>query len=292
MNKSIFKKIAIVARSQSPVIAQPLKHLLSILTQHKVDVLLDEKAAVEHGLTEYKTVSSEEVGRYAELVIVIGGDGTLLSVARLVAPFSVPIIGVNQGRLGFMTDISMPEMEPLILSILQGEFVLEARILLTATVFRKKEILYQGLACNDVVLSRGAMGSMVEFEVFIDEAFAYSQRSDGLIVSTPTGSTAYALAAGGPIVHPTLSAMILAPVCPQFLNNRPIVINDSCVVELLITKGHDARVFFDSQTHVDLHEMDKVVISRYQNTLSILHPKGYRYYDVLRNKLEWGKKLL
>lgn len=287
-----FKKIAIVARPQSPEIAAPIKHLAYILAQHHKTVLIEASSAKEHGLTDYKTVMLEEIGQHADLVIVIGGDGTLLSVARRIAPFGLPIIGVNQGRLGFTTDISMPEMEPLILRILEGEFFPENRMLLEATVYRNDVVLHQSLAFNDVVLSRGAMGSMVEFEVFVDKHFVCSQRSDGLIISTPTGSTAYALAAGGPIVHPTVPAMILVPVCPQFLNNRPIVINDSCVVEFLLTKGQDAKVFFDNQSHVDLHEMDKVVVNRYSQTLSILHPVDYCYYDVLRNKLHWGKKLI
>jgi NAD+ kinase len=291
MNKS-FKKIAIVARLQTPGIAEPLMHLANLLQQRGKEVLIEAEVAQEQGLTNYATVSRDEIGLYADLTIVIGGDGTMLSVARLLAPYQVPIIGVNQGRLGFITDISMPDMEPVILRILEGEFVLEERMLLQASVYRGEEVLHKSLAFNDVVLSRGAMGSMIEFEVFIDGLFVYSQRSDGLIISTPTGSTAYSLAAGGPILHPTVSAMTIVPVCPQFLNNRPIAINDTCRVEFLITRGQDARVFFDNQSHVDLHEMDKVTVSRYQHTLTILHPVGYSYYDVLRNKLHWGQKLL
>ena len=291
MNTS-FKKIAIVARLQSPEIAAPLENLAYLLKQKNKEVLIEALAAEEHGVVNYQTVVMQEIGQHADLVIVIGGDGTLLSVARLVAPFQVPIIGVNQGRLGFTTDISMPEMEPLILRILEGEYLAENRMLLAASVYRNDKILHQSLAFNEVVLSRGAMGSMVEFEVFIDRQFVCSQRADGLIISTPTGSTAYALAAGGPIVHPTVPAMIVVPVCPQFLNNRPIVVNDSCEVAFLLTTGHDAKVFFDNQSHVDLHEMDKVAITRYTHPLAFLHPIDYRYYDVLRNKLHWGKKLI
>ena len=291
MNK-FFKNIAIVARLQTPGIAEPLMHLANLLQQQGKKVLIEEEVAQEQGLTGYATVLRDEIGLYADLTIVIGGDGTMLSIARLLAPYQVPIIGVNQGRLGFITDISMPDMEPVILRILEGEFVPEERMLLQASVYREEAILYQSLAFNDVVLSRGAMGSMIEFEVFIDSLFVYSQRSDGLIISTPTGSTAYSLAAGGPILHPTVSAMTIVPVCPQFLNNRPIAINDTCRVEFLITRGQDARVFFDNQSHVDLHERDKVAVSRYQHTLTILHPIGYSYYDVLRNKLHWGQKLL
>jgi NAD+ kinase len=291
MNKP-FKKIALAARLQTPGIAEPLMHLATLLQQRGKEVLIEEEVAKEQGLTTYPTVARDEMGFHADLAIVIGGDGTMLSVARLLAPYQVPIIGVNQGRLGFITDISMPDMEPVILRILDGECVLEERMLLKASVYRAQQVIHESLAFNDVVLSRGAMGSMIEFEVFINDLFVYSQRSDGLIISTPTGSTAYALAAGGPILHPTVSAMTIVPVCPQFLNNRPIVINDTCHVEYLITRGQDARVFFDNQSYVDLHEMDKVAVSRYQHTLTILHPLGYSYYDVLRSKLHWGQKLL
>lgn len=290
--KNTFKKIAIVARLHTPAVAEPLVHLANLLQSQGKEVFVDVEVAQEHQLRGYATVERNEIGLRADLAIVIGGDGTMLSVARLLAPYRVPIIGVNQGRLGFTTDISMPDMEPVILRILAGDYVPEERMLLQASVYREEQVLHESLALNDVVLSRGAMGSMIEFEVFIDQQFVYSQRSDGLIISTPTGSTAYSLAAGGPILHPTVPAIAIVPVCPQFLNNRPIAVNDTSLIEFLITRGQDARVFFDNQSHVDLHEMDKVMISRYRHTLSILHPTGYNYYDVLRHKLHWGQKLI
>jgi NAD+ kinase len=216
----------------------------------------------------------------------------MLSVARLLAPYNTPMVGVNQGRLGFMTDISLHEMFTTIEAILHGEFVPEDRILLNASVQRDGVEVASTLAFNDVVFSRGATGSMIEFEIFIDKQFVYSQRSDGLIVSTPTGSTAYSLAAGGPILHPTIPAITLVPICPQSLSNRPIAVNDSCLVEFVLTRGVDSRVHFDGQSHCDLQEMDRVLIRRYRNPLRILHPVGYNYYDMLRHKLHWGERLL
>ena len=168
----------------------------------------------------------------------------------------------------------------------------EERILLQASVIREEAEITSALALNDVVISRGALGSMIEFEVFVDNQFVYSQRSDGLIISTPTGSTAYSLASGGPILHPTLRAMALVPICPQSLSNRPIAVSDNCEVAFMLTRGLDTRVHFDGQSHCDLMEMDRVIVRSYRNTLKILHPIGYNYYDMLRHKLHWGERLL
>lgn len=230
---------------------------------------------------------------HIDVAIVLGGDGTMLAVGRAVAPFKIPLIGINQGRLGFMTDIAQDKsMCAEILAILQGKTLVEERLLLQATVNRAGVTVCESLAVNDIVLNRGALGSMIEFEVFIDNQFVYSQRSDGLIINTPTGSTAYALAAGGPILHPALHAITLVPICPQALNNRPIAVRDSSQVRCLLTRGADARVHFDGQSHLDLLERDEVLIERHPDSLTIWHPQNYNYYDVLRQKLHWGERLI
>lgn len=216
----------------------------------------------------------------------------MLSIARLLAPYAVPLIGINQGRLGFMTDIPLEGMAASVEAILRGEYVPEDRILLHASLVRDGVEISHALAFNDVVFSRGATGAMIEFEVFIDTQFVYSQRSDGLIVSTPTGSTAYSLASGGPILHPTVPAITLVPICPQSLSNRPIAVNDSSVVEFVLTRGSDTHVHFDGQSHQAVLERDRVILRRYHNTLRILHPIGYNYYDMLRHKLHWGERLM
>jgi NAD+ kinase len=190
-----------------------------------------------------------------------------------------------------MTDISVTDIETIIPRILDGDFVPEERMLLQAKVSRGDHDIHSALSFNDVVFSRGSLGSMIEFEIFIDDQFVYSQRSDGLIVSTPTGSTAYALASGGPILHPTLNAIALVPICPQTMTARPIAVNDSATVEFMLTRGQDVKVHFDGHSHFDLHEMDRVTIKRYRNSLRILHPIGYNYYDMLRHKLHWGERL-
>ncbi|WP_047243358.1 NAD kinase [Chromobacterium subtsugae] len=288
----LFKHICLVARHSKPGITASLLQLADHLAAGGSTVLIDKESLSAEEAGGHALIDRNDMGKLADLCIVLGGDGTMLSIARLLAPYRVPLVGINQGRLGFMTDIPLHEMLTSIDAILHGQFVPEDRILLQASVVREDAEVASALAFNDVVFSRGAVGSMIEFEIFIDNQFVYSQRSDGLIVSTPTGSTAYSLAAGGPILHPTLQAIALVPICPQSLSNRPIAVNDSCEVEFMLTRGLDARVHFDGQLHCDLMEMDRVLIRRYRNPLRILHPEGYNYYDMLRHKLHWGERLM
>ena len=288
----LFKHICLVARHSKPGITPALMQLADHLAAGGATVLIDKESVTPAEASGYPLIDRTDMGKLADLCIVLGGDGTMLSIARLLAPYRVPLVGINQGRLGFMTDIPLHEMLDSVDAILHGQFVPEDRILLQASVVREEAEVTGALAFNDVVFSRGAVGSMIEFEIFIDNQFVYSQRSDGLIVSTPTGSTAYSLASGGPILHPTLQAIALVPICPQSLSNRPIAVNDSCEVEFMLTRGLDARVHFDGQLHCDLMEMDRVLIRRYRNPLRILHPEGYNYYDMLRHKLHWGERLI
>jgi NAD+ kinase len=288
----LFKNVGLVARHSKSSIVASLRQLADHLAASGVSVLIDSDSVTPAEAGPYTLIDRLDLGKLADIVIVLGGDGTMLSIARLLAPYRVPMVGINQGRLGFMTDIPLHEMLSSVDAILAGQFVPEDRILLQATVVREDAEVMNALAFNDVVFSRGAVGSMIEFEIFVDNQFVYSQRSDGLIVSTPTGSTAYSLASGGPILHPTLQAIALVPICPQSLSNRPIAVNDSCEVEFMLTRGLDARVHFDGQSHCDLMEMDRVLIRRHRNHLRILHPIGYNYYDMLRHKLHWGERLL
>jgi NAD+ kinase len=290
--QSLFNHVGLVARHSKPNIVASLRQLADHLSQAGIKVLIDGDSATPDEAGPHALIDRVDLGKAADLVIVLGGDGTMLTVARLLAPYRVPMIGINQGRLGFMTDIPLHSMLESVDAILRGEYVPEDRILLQTSVLREDAEVVNALAFNDVVFSRGATGSMIEFEVFIDNEFVYSQRSDGLIVATPTGSTAYSLSAGGPILQPTLRAITLVPVCPQSMSNRPIAVSDECEVEVMLTRGVDARVHFDAQTHCALMEMDRVRIRRYRNPLRLLHPKGYSYYEMLRHKLHWGERLL
>ncbi|MGL6070798.1 NAD kinase [Craterilacuibacter sp.] len=288
----LFKKIGLFARHSKPQIVTSLRKLADHLAAQGIGVLIDSDSASADEAGPHQLIDRNDIGKLADLAIVLGGDGTMLAVARLLAPYRVPLVGINQGRLGFMADIPLHEMLGTVDAILVGDFIPEDRILLTASVLREDAEVVSALALNDIVVSRGGLGSMIEFEVFIDNQFVYSQRSDGLIISTPTGSTAYSLASGGPILHPTLQAIALVPICPQSMSNRPIAVSDSCEVEFMLTRGLDTRVHFDGQSHCDLMEMDRVIVRRYRNPLRILHPAGYNYYDMLRHKLHWGERLL
>jgi NAD+ kinase len=288
--KTSFKNVALIGKYKSPEIAHPLLELASFLEGRGVQVMIDRLTAQHIGECRYPVLTLEEIGARADLAVVLGGDGTMLNIARTLAPFDVALVGVNQGRLGFLTDISLDTMFETIGSILEGRFVAEDRMLLEAEVISGGESVFQVLAFNDVVVSKGVRGSMIEFEVHIDGEPIYTQRSDGLIVATPTGSTAYALSAGGPILHPALSVIALVPVCPHTLSNRPIVISSERSVEIVVHSADDPRVHFDSHSHVELREGDRIRVARYAHDISLLHPAGHSYYAMLRQKLKWNRE--
>ena len=214
----------------------------------------------------------------------------MLNAARRLARYRVPLVGVNQGRLGFMTDISRQDMLTCIDDLLDGRFTPETRMLLAAEVIREGKEVAANLALNDVVVDKGAIGRMIEFELFIEGEFIYNLRSDGLIVSTPTGSTAYSMSAGGPILHPTLTGIALVPLCPHALSNRPIIVNDSAEIELRVVQADDPRVHFDGQVTLDLAKDDCVRLRRSEYAIRFLHPPGYSYFAMLRQKLQWSER--
>jgi NAD+ kinase len=286
MNPS-FRTVGLIGKYKSPEIAEPLLKLADFLVKRGVKVLIDRFTASHIGENKYPVLVLEEIGRQADLAIVLGGDGTMLNIARTFAPCAVALVGVNQGRLGFLTDISIDTMFETIGTILDGKYVTEERMLLEAEVFSGEQRVFKVLAFNDVVISKGIQGSLIELEVRIDGQFLYTVRADGLIVASPTGSTAYALSSGGPIVHPSLSVMALVPICPHTFSSRPIVISSDSVVEIIINSAADARVHFDSHSRFDLHEKDHVVVRRYGHTIRLLHPVGHNYYNMLREKLHW-----
>jgi NAD+ kinase len=225
-----------------------------------------------------------------DLAIVVGGDGTLISCARLMAESGVPLVGVNLGRLGFLTDIPADSVSAAIETVLEGDFAAEQRMLLAGSVRRGAKTMIAALAMNDVVVSRGAVGSMIEFAVTVDGEFIYSLRADGLIVATPTGSTAYALSAGGPILHPALQAIALVPISPHTLSNRPVAIRSTSRVEITLVRGPDARANFDVQAHFQLEHGDVVCVQAAPKPATLLHPRGYRYFSMLRQKLRWTER--
>src|SRR5512135_2725293 len=290
MNR-FFKTIALIGKYKSLEITGPLLKLADFLASMGLKVVVDNLTAEHLERHPYEELALEEMGGKVDLAIVLGGDSTLINVARTLVPFDIPLVGVNQGRLGFLTDISIDTMQRTISAMLRGEFVTEKRMLLNASVTRDERHIFDSLAFNDVVIHRGNNSSMLEFEVRIDGEYLYNQRADGLIVTTPTGSTAYALSAGGPILHPSLDLIALVPVAPHNLSNRPIVVKSESRLDILMHRSDEARVRFDGHTHFDLHCNDKVTVTRYSKPIRLLHPVGHSYYHTLREKLLWNQTL-
>jgi NAD+ kinase len=285
-----FKKVALIGKymnqSALHLMQNDLLDLARHLTDNKFEVLLEQLTAQHAQLRDYQTLSLEQIGEIADVAIVMGGDGTMLSVARSLIETDVPLVGVNRGRFGFLTDLRAEDMLAEIDKILAGDFIKEPRMLLATQVLRNGKVVHSGYALNDVVIKSGLR--LIELEVEIDRQFVYKQRSDGLILSTPTGTTAYALSAGGPILHPNLEAISLVPICPHTLSNRPIAVNSASQIEVTLVQFSEAHLSIDGQLQIDLAIGDKIAVQRAEKNISLLHPANYCYFDMLRNKLNWG----
>lgn len=286
-----FHTVGLVGKFENREIEASVRALGDFLKTRGHTVLLACQTADHLGIADYPTRTLHELASESDAVVVLGGDGTMLSIARELAPHGAPLIGINQGRLGFLTDITVEDMFDAVAEILSGQYVAEERILLNGQIRRDGERVFEATAFNDVVLGKGGSGRLIDLEIAINSEFVYGQRADGLVVTTPTGTTAYALSAGGPIVHPTLEAVALVPICPHTLSARPIVVSSHSRIELHLTYADDARVHFDGQLHFDLKSGDHVWITRASRPVTLLHPHAYSYYDTLRQKLYWGKKL-
>lgn len=287
-----FTTIGIITKTHTELVSDTLTHLLDYLSSKKCAVLLDESVeGIEHR-HNYRVVSREELGTRCDLAITVGGDGTILNAARSLADKNVPMVGINIGRLGFLADISPDEIDTELAAILSGRYLKEERFLLEARVMRNNSVLFSSDALNDVVVHVRDVVRMIEFETHINNQFVSHQRADGLIVSTPTGSTAYALSSGGPILQSDLDAITLVPICPHTLSSRPLVINSSSEVDILISeiKQANAQVTCDGQTSFDVDVGDHIIIKRKQHTITLLHPQGHSNFDILRLKLHWNER--
>jgi NAD+ kinase len=285
-----FKTVAVVGKSDAASLPDVLDELSGLLRSRRIKILMDPLTAGVSRSEPDKVLEMEELPAKADLTVVVGGDGTLIACARLMAERGVPLVGVNLGRLGFLTDIPADALEGAITSVLDGEFLTEQRTMLSGAVRRGRKTVFSTLAFNDVVVNRGAVGSMIEFAVTVDGEFIYSLRADGVIVATPTGSTAYALSAGGPILHPALQALALVPISPHILSNRPVAIRGTSKVEITLMRGVEARANFDVQAFWELEPGDVVLVSAAPRAATLLHPKGYRYFSMLRQKLRWNER--
>ncbi|HQT81597.1 MAG: NAD kinase [Ferrovum sp. 37-45-19] len=288
---TIFQKIGIVGKYNSHNLSTPMGRLIQFLEKYQLNYVLDPKSAASVPSREAEVIQAEDMGKHVDLVVVLGGDGTLLSVARSILGQRVPLVGINLGQLGFLTDIPSQNLEEELAKVLNGHFAEEKRSLLETEIWRQGHLISRHFALNDVVLTKGAQGSMIELEVSVDHRFVYSLRADGLIAATPTGSTAYALSSGGPIIHPELQATVLVPICPHTLSNRPIVLSDRSVIEVILQKGKGAFANFDVQDHMALLSDDRLIISHAKEQVTLLHPLSHDYYAMLREKLRWGTKL-
>lgn len=285
-----FPTVALIGRYQDAGLATPLRALAHALTQAGRQVLVDADTARNTGLTEYPVATYEQIGQDASLAVVMGGDGTVLGAARHLAPFGVPLVGINHGHLGFITDIPVQDAHDALARVLEGNFQIEERMLLEGSVWRGDQQMYAASALNDVVLNRAGRGGMIEVRVELDGAFMYTQRADGLIIATPTGSTAYSLSAGGPIVHPTLSAVIITPICPHLLTNRPIVVPESSVVEVRLVSGDgNVSVTLDGQVGVDFSQHHRLTVRKSAHKILLVEPPDRDHFEILRTKLNWGR---
>jgi NAD+ kinase len=283
--KPSFRRVALIGKLRSPEIAASLQELSALLEARGCEVLVERETADGRG-ADYETI-----GKNADLAVVIGGDGTMLAAARNLVGRRVPLVGINQGRVGFMTDIGHDDMQAGVGAILDGRYTLEERALLDAEIFREGKSVLRTVALNEAVVGKGSQGRLIEFELSIDGEFVYRLRGDGVIVATPTGSTAYALSAQGPILHPAVPALALVPLNPHTLSARPVSVSDRSVVEIALVRALDARAHFDGIALTDMAEGDRLILRRSADVVRFVHPPGYRYFATLREKLRWSEVL-
>lgn len=284
-----FRHIALVGKYQAQGTSTALEGIAHFLKAQGCAVAIEQDTAISTGLTQFPILDVAAIGAQCDLALVVGGDGTMLGIGRVLAKFGVPLIGINQGRLGFITDIAFEDYQTVLEPILHGDFEEDRRWMMQAQVMREGRCVFNATAMNDVVVNRGASAGLVELRVEVDGRFVANQRADGLIIATPTGSTAYALSAGGPLLHPSIAGWILVPIAPHTLSNRPIVLSDTGEITIEIVAGRDASANFDMQSLASLMHGDRITVKRSDYQMCFLHPKGWSYFDTLRKKLHWNE---
>lgn len=295
--KSIFRQVALIGKyhaALAPAMAastrSALEDIANFLTAQGCEVVVERDTADNAGLAGYATADVAALGTQCDLGLVVGGDGTMLGIGRQLARHGVPLIGINQGRLGFITDIPLEQFPTVLPPMLAGEYEEDERTLMHARVIRDGECVFDALAMNDVVVNRGATSGMVELKVEVDGHFVANQRADGLIVASPTGSTAYALSAGGPLLHPSNPGWVLVPIAPHTLSNRPIVLPDAVEIVIELVAGRDASANFDMQSLPTILHGDRIYVRRSEHSVRFLHPRGWNYFATLRKKLGWNER--
>nr|WP_145548926.1 NAD kinase [Variovorax boronicumulans] len=293
--KSTFRRVALFGKYQpsafggsSSTPSPAMREIAQFLVSQGCELVLDRQTQDNTGLHEYEARDVEAIGEQCDLALVVGGDGTMLGIGRQLAPYGVPLIGINQGRLGFITDIPLEGYQTTLAPMLSGAYEEDHRSLMHARVMRAGQCVFDARAMNDVVVNRGPTSGMVELRIEIDGHFVSNQRCDGLIVATPTGSTAYALSAGGPLMHPSIPGWVLVPIAPHSLSNRPLVLADPAEVAIELVSERDASANFDMQSLASLQQGDRITVRRSQHCVRFLHPRGWHYFDTLRAKLHWN----
>ncbi|GAB4556799.1 MAG: NAD kinase [Rhizobacter sp.] len=285
---SRFRHAALVGKYQARGIRGVLEEIAHFLVRQGLEVSLERETALNTGIADFNALNPTELGKHCDMAIVVGGDGTMLGIARQLARFNLPMVGINQGRLGFITDVPVGHYAEALAPIIAGDYEEERRTMLEGVVYRDEQKIFDGFAMNDVVVSRSATASMIEVKVDIGPEFVANLRADGVIIASPTGSTAYALSAGGPILHPGIGGWLLVPIAPHDLSNRPIVLPDTLDISLEVVTGRDASVNFDMQSLASLLPGDRIVVRRSRHQVRFLHPQGWSYYATLRRKLHWN----
>lgn len=288
-----YKTIGLIGKPSHEDASATILILHDYLIKNHYNVLVETTVANSLNISDMTVCSLTDIGDAADLAIVVGGDGYMLGAARVLARFEIGVIGVNRGNLGFLTDLSPEEIITPLEEILNGESRYEERFIIEAEVYRHGKLKSSNSAVNEAVLHAGKVASMIEFEVYIDNSFMFSQRSDGLIISTPTGSTAYSMSAGGPILTPNLNALSLVPMFPHTLTSRPIVVDGDSEIKLVLANENQESLQVSCDGHVILSVMpgDEVIIKKSAGTIRLVHPLNHNYFNVLRNKLSWGNKL-
>jgi NAD+ kinase len=287
---SKFNSVGVVGRLGNDRVIESVEVLLATISKRQLDILLHEDIADHLSSHNFQVATTDDIGQKCDLVIVVGGDGSLLSAARDLAHHDVVVLGVNRGKLGFLTDIKPEQVDAKVNEVLDGKYSVEERFLLDISVSRDGEIIGESHALNDVVINSGRSARMIDFDLYMNDDFVYSQSSDGLIVSTPTGSTAYALSGGGPIMHPDLDAIVLVPMFPHTLSARPIVVGGKTEIKIVIGDCHP-YISCDGQVHLNAAPKDIVLITKKPHTLKLVHPLDHSFYGACRTKLGWSGRL-
>lgn len=287
----MFQRIGLITNLAQDSVKVIIEKVINFLNQKEREIILDTSCASLIGSDQYPVQEQKQLGRHCDLVIAIGGDGTMLMAACLLVDDNVPLLGVNLGKVGFLADINASRIEAPLGVILEGEYVSEKRFLLHGEVYRDEKCIYQGIALNDIVIQKWNVARLIELQTYVNKVFLHKHHSDGMIIATPTGSTAYALSGGGPIIHPSLDAMLLVPVCPHTLSNRPIVLSGDSEIEIIVNTdtADEAHLTLDGDSRMGLSPNDRIYIKKKDHQIVLIHPPQYDQFHVLREKLRWNR---